>query len=158
MTLFPEITIQPFEPADQDAVKALVLAGLGEHWGVLDLTLNPDLNDIAASYAGALFLVARQAGRVVGCGALAPHAPGTSEIVRMSVARDLRRQGLGRLLLAELVARARALGVQRIILETTETWSEVIAFYLGLGFTITHHADGDVYFALELTETHEPAA
>ncbi len=70
----PSITITPFAPADQAEVKALILAGLAEHWGVLDPSLNPDLDDIAASYRQATFLVARCGDRIVGTGALLPHS------------------------------------------------------------------------------------
>jgi putative acetyltransferase len=146
----PAIDIRPFQPADQAAVKALVLAGLADHWEVLDPALNPDLNDIATTYANATFLVAQQGERIVACGALVPRGNGTAEIVRMSVSRDLRRHGIGRWILAALVEQARSLGFRRIVLETTETWQEVIAFYLRFGFHITHHAGGDVYFALEI--------
>jgi len=145
------IQVEPFQPTDQAAVKELVLAGLVDPWGVLDPSLNPDLNDIAASYARAVFLVARhQGGGVIGSVALVPRAAGTAEIVRMSVARNARRQGIGRMITTQLVAHARAAGLRRIFLETTETWDEVIAFYLWCGFHITHHAHGDVYFALDL--------
>jgi GNAT superfamily N-acetyltransferase len=144
------ISLSPFHPSDQPAVKALVLAGLVDHWGKLDPTLNPDLNDIAASYRGAIFLVAKQNEQVVGCGALVPHDAHTAEIKRMSVAASLRRQGLGRRILTVLCEQARARGFRRIILETTETWDEVIAFYLAFGFRVTHHKDGDVYFVYNL--------
>ena len=145
------ISLVPFHPFDQPAVKSLILAGLVDHWGQLDPTLNPDLNDIAVTYKGAYFLVAKQDGQVVGCGALVPHDANTAEIKRMSVAASLRRQGLGRRILASLCEEARARGFRRIILETTETWDEVIAFYLSFGFQVTHHQDGDVYFKLDLS-------
>jgi ribosomal protein S18 acetylase RimI-like enzyme len=144
------ITLHPFQPADQAEVKALVLAGLVEHWGVLDTSKNPDLDDIAASYAGATFLVARQNGRIIGTGALVPRQEGTAEVVRMSVAAECRRKGVGRTLLQTLVDHAQNSGIQRVILETTDTWQEVIAFYLSFGFHITHYQDGDVYFELML--------
>ena len=147
-----EILLQPFCPADQDEVKSLVLAGLVDHWGVLDPSKNPDLDDIAAAYAGATFLVAHLRGRIVGTGALVPRGNGTAEIVRMSVARDLRRRGLGRRILTRLVEQARRDGLRRVVLETTATWQEVIAFYLDYGFRITHESGGDVYFALELND------
>jgi putative acetyltransferase len=134
------LTFRPFSPADQAEVKDLVLGGLVDHWGVLDPAKNPDLEDIFTSYAGATFLVARLAGRVVGA----------AEIVRMSVARDLRRRGLGRRILTCLVEQARRDGLSRVVLETTATWQEVIDFYLDYGFRITHFADGDVYFAMDL--------
>ena len=85
MTTSPSLIISRFQPSDQQEAKALILAGLAEHWGILDLSLNPDLNDIASTYAGADFLVARIAGRIVGTGALVPCGAGSAEIVRMSV-------------------------------------------------------------------------
>lgn len=145
-----DITLLPFQPADQQAVRDLILAGLAEHWGTLDPARNPDLKDIAASYTGAVFLVARQAGRIIGCGALVPRTVETAGIVRMSVAADVRRQGVGCLILTALCDHARAGGFRRVVLETTATWTEVIAFYLRFGFRITHHQDDDVYFLLEL--------
>lgn len=41
-----------FHPVDQEAVRSLILAGLGEHWGYIDEGLNPDLRDIASTYGG----------------------------------------------------------------------------------------------------------
>jgi putative acetyltransferase len=151
----PEITLHVFQPADQAAVKDLILAGLAEHWGTLDPSKNPDLDDIAASYtaasdAGAVFLVARYQDRIIGTGALVPRQNGVAEVVRMSVAADWRRQGIGRMILQALVDHARQAEFKRIILETTETWQEVIAFYLRFGFRITHNKDGDMYFELDL--------
>ncbi len=145
-----ELSILPFQPQDQETVKKLILTGLVEHWGVLDPTKNPDLNDIQTTYARAVFLVAWLDGEIVGCGALAPRTDQAAEIVRMSVAGRVRRQGVGQEILNRLLEQARALGFQRVILETTATWSEVIQFYLRCGFHITHYQDDDVYFALDL--------
>jgi ribosomal protein S18 acetylase RimI-like enzyme len=149
------LILSPFTPSDQPAVKALILAGLVDHWGTLDRTKNPDLNDIAASYKDAYFLVAKRDGQVVGCGAFVPRSPDTVMIVRMSVAAACRRQGLGRRILTALCAEAKERGYRRVVLETTQTWSEVIAFYQGFGFRITHYQDGDVYFALDLASLSE---
>ncbi len=144
------ITLTPFRREDQQAVRSLILAGMAEHWGAVDESLNPDLNDIAGSYAGAVFLVARQGQRVVGTGALASGLDGTAEVKRMSVAADLRRQGLGKRILTALIEQARARGCRRVILETTSTWTEVIEFYLDYGFRVTHTCEGDTYFIFEL--------
>lgn len=146
----PAITLHAFRPEDQPAVKDLILAGLAEHWGSLNPAKNPDLEDLSASYADATFLVAWRGGQIVGTGALVPRQDGVVEVVRMSVAADCRRQGIGRLILQELVLRARQAGFQRVILETTQTWQDVIDFYLQFGFHITHYQDGDVYFMLEI--------
>ncbi len=142
------LIIRPFQPADQPAARALVLAGLAEHWGELDLSLNPDLNDIAASFSAGFFLTAWLDGELIGTGGLLPAGPETAQIVRMSVTAPLRRRGIARRILAALLVAARQAGYKRVILETTETWDEVIRFYLSCGFRVTHHQDGDVYFEM----------
>ena len=152
-----QISIQPFKSEDQQAVKHLIQTGLGEHWGTIDETLNPDLNDIGASYAQATFLVAWCDGRIVGTGALTPRPEQCGEIVRMSVAADMRRQGVATQILDRLCQEAGTLGFKRLILETTSTWHEVIAFYEAYGFRITHRQQSefgeDTYFALDLDKT-----
>ncbi|HUF37831.1 MAG TPA: GNAT family N-acetyltransferase [Anaerolineales bacterium] len=135
------ISISRFAPADQPPVRTLILDGLAGHLGELDPSLNPDLDDIAAHYVDSIFLVARRGGRVVGCGALVPVDGETGEIVRMSVARDARRQGTGRAILDALVAEARRLGLRRLVLETTVDWEDVRRFYEGYGFKFTHEQD-----------------
>jgi hypothetical protein len=52
----PGLSIGPFSREDQDPVKQLIQAGLAEHWGFIDPTLNPDLNDIETNYAAATFV------------------------------------------------------------------------------------------------------
>jgi GNAT superfamily N-acetyltransferase len=144
------LCIAPFAPADQPAARALILAGLEEHWGALDLSLNPDLDDIAHSHANGIFLVARLDDVVIGTGALVPEARDVARIVRMSVARSHRRTGIATRILEALLSGARRRGYRTIVLETTETWDDAIAFYLRHGFTLSHHADGDAHFELVL--------
>jgi ribosomal protein S18 acetylase RimI-like enzyme len=55
-------------------------------------------------------------------------------------------------MLSELLRWAHDAGYRRAVLETTETWQEVIRFYLKNGFRITHRVDGDVYFFKEIDE------
>lgn len=81
-----------------------------------------------------VFLVARSAGRPVGCGALRRIDPTTGEIKRMYVAPSERGRGLGGRLLAELERRALALGLRRLVLETGERQPESIRVYERAGF------------------------
>jgi putative acetyltransferase len=148
--MIEKISIRTFQPGDQAACKALVLAGLEEHWGALDPTLNPDLDDIAAAFGSGCFLTAWNGAELAGTGGFVPIAPDCVQISRMSVLRDLRGQGLGRRILAALLSAARERGMRRAILETTETWQGVVRFYLAAGFHITHRLDGDVYFETAL--------
>ena len=65
------LEIRPFQPSDQAIAKQLILEGLAEHWGTLDPTLNPDLNDIAQSYTEGNFIVALLDGHIIGTGRVA---------------------------------------------------------------------------------------
>jgi len=150
----PVIRLRRFDPTDQEDAKALILAGLADHWGELDPTLNPDLNNIAESYENAIFIVASQNDRIVGTGALVPRSAAKAVIMRMSVASDLRRAGIGTQILDRLCEESKIAGFKQLMLETTATWDEVIAFYQRYGFHITHYKESefgrDVYFALDL--------
>ncbi len=149
------ISIRPFRPTDQAATKQLILAGLVEHWGTLDPTLNPDLNDIAHSYQGETFLLAIQEETIVGCGALIQEEgrEGYGRIVRMSVKNTHRRQGIGQLILSHLETAARQRQFQYIALETTQTWEEVITFYLHNEYQIIGSWDGNSHFEKEIVQT-----
>jgi ribosomal protein S18 acetylase RimI-like enzyme len=144
-----DFIIRFFLPEDQAAAKALILDGLQERWNALDPFKNPDLENIAVSFAGGVFRVAVLDGMIAGTGALRPFQDDTAEICRMSVARSLRRRGIGSAILRVLLADARSAGYRRIILETTSTWEDAVAFYRKHGFRVTHCEEGDTYFLLE---------
>lgn len=144
-----EVAIRPFHPQDQTAVNQLILAGLAEHWGILDPNLNSDLSDIASSYAGETFLVVVQQGEIIGCGALIKETASErryGRIVRMSVKTENRRHGIGQLILHHLQNAAQQRQFNKIVLETTQTWHEAVNFYQANGFQIIHHQDGDTHF------------
>jgi GNAT superfamily N-acetyltransferase len=90
-----------------------------------------------------IFMVARLGGRPVGCGALRcvrdpalmwELGPMVGELKRMYVARDERGKGIGRALLLRLEAEARALGLNRLVLETGNRSPDAIALYRNAGF------------------------
>lgn len=141
--------IRPFEPDDQDAARALVLTGLGEHWGFIDETLNPDLDDIAGHYPPetADFLVVEDAkGNLIGTAGLIREDAETGRIVRMSVAKAARGRGIGKRLVAELESIASARGYRRLVCETTHDWTDAIALYTATGFTEIGVWDDDRHF------------
>jgi GNAT superfamily N-acetyltransferase len=146
--------IRPFCAADQEAAKQLIITGLGERWGWIDPTLNPDLNDIAATYAPGIFLVAYLDEHLVGTGALIPEVTPNGRdalrVVRMSVRADWRRQGIGRRILDALLDHARAIGCRQIVLETTSTWTDAVRFYAHYGFQVVDERDGETHMTLEL--------
>ena len=146
--------VSEFQPGDQDAVRSLILAGLGEHWGHIDESLNADLADIASTYGHGRTVVFRRAGEIVATGTIVPRDESTAEILRMSVAADHRRSGLGRLVVEELVRTARDWGATAVVLETSTDWKEVVSFYQLCSFAITHRETGsfgeDTWFRREV--------
>ena len=139
-------------PGDQETARCLILAGLGEHFGCLDESRNPDLDDIMASYVarGHVFLVAEINAEMVGTGALILAGDGTGQLARLSVAAAFRRQGIGCALVACLLETARARGLARLWVETNDNWEDAISLYRGSGFEEYDRAGGNVYLALEL--------
>jgi hypothetical protein len=81
-----ELSIRSFEAGDQGQARWLILEGLGEHFGSIDETRNPDLDDILHNYirAGHVFVVGCMGREIVGTGALIRHSLRTSELVRIS--------------------------------------------------------------------------
>lgn len=148
----PETVIRPFTPADQPAVRALILAGLADHFGELDPAFNHDLDDIAATYvaAGAVVIVAELDNEIVGTGTLIQVEPGVSHLIRMSVDRQIRGRGLGKRLVNHLIELARARGDHRVLVETNDDWTDAIALYRACGFSDERVTDGEIHFARDL--------
>jgi len=142
-------TVRSFCPADQAAARSLIQSGLAEHFGFSDEHANPDLDDIAASYPaqGHLFLIAETGGEVVGTAAMLRAGPESGRIVRVSVARYCRRQGVARALMAHLWDDAWRRGLPRLWVETNDDWRDAIGLYTALGFEEYARGDGSVFLS-----------
>ncbi len=139
-----ELGFEELDSDNQSEVRSLILAGLSDHWGVVNETLNPDLNDMTSRYAGGRTVLLRNdTGQLIGTGTIMPRGQDKAEILRMSVSRSARRQGVGRLIVEELLATARRWKVETVVLETTSSWDQVISFYLDCGFTVTNVAESE---------------
>jgi ribosomal protein S18 acetylase RimI-like enzyme len=130
----------------------LILAGLGEHFGMIDESLNPDLTDIAATYLapGHRFVVACLAGELVGTGALRFLGEQVGELVRISVSPRHRRQGIAQAVVAHLIAQARQRGLARLLVETNHDWVAAVNLYRRFGFTEYERDAVDIYMRLDL--------
>lgn len=91
------------------------------------------LETLHAPPRGALKL-ARLDGVPVGCGMMQTIAPGTAEVKRVYVSDAARGTGAGRAIMQALIAEARALGFQRIQLDTGRPLVAAQNLYLSLGF------------------------
>jgi len=146
------ISIRPFSLTDQEAAKQLIMAGLAEHWGELDISLNPDLDDIQSSYidSGGIFIVVEANGMLIGTGALIPEGENSVRINRVYVDKNYRRMGIGLDITEHLVKTARLIGYANILVETTDTWEPAICLYKEFGFIEVDRYDGDVHMEMML--------
>ena len=144
--------IRPMLVEDQPRVRRLILDGLADHFGEIDETRNPDIDDLLAHYGpmGGHSIVAEHDGEIVGAGTFHPEGEGTVRLVRMSVRGDQRGRGLGRALVAHLLDEARRQGYREAVCETCDDWEDAIALYRRCGFTEVARRDGDIHFHLSL--------
>jgi L-amino acid N-acyltransferase YncA len=143
------IVVRPAEPGDAEATRAIYNPEVAESTATFDLvprTLEEQRAWLAAHSGGHLALVAIDdsiAGAVpelIGFGALSPFRsrPAYSTTVEDSVyvRRDRLGQGVGRLILAELVHRATAHGFHAMIARVVGGHDASIALHRACGFEI----------------------
>ena len=120
-------------PADGDSIRSIVADTLAEFGFPLESTgVDADLDDIQAAYqrSGGSFRVLVDDGDVVvGCGGIYPIDDRTAELRKMYFRPVARGRGFGRTLLADLVARAKTAGFERIELETASHPAAAVHLY-----------------------------
>jgi GNAT superfamily N-acetyltransferase len=126
-----ELVAQRIDDAEAAALVDALLSDLAGRYGGRD-AFHPDPASLAPP--DGVFVVARLDGVPVGCGGFRRFADGVAEIKRMYVAPEARRRGVGLAVLADLEARARALGYESIRLETGTNQPEAMALYQQAGY------------------------
>ena len=128
-------TVRRYRPADRDRVVALWRAcGLTRPW-------NDPADDIARC------LASREAALLVGCDDGAAEAPPVATVMvgqdghrgwlyYLAVAPELRKQGLGRRMVAEAEAGLAARGVPKVMLMVREDNTAVVDFYRRRGYGV----------------------
>jgi ribosomal-protein-alanine N-acetyltransferase len=119
------IRLRPMEEADIPAVVALEEASQFTPWSA------GNFRD--ALTAGNLCILAECGGRIA-ASAVLQLAGGDAELLSMAVLPAMRRQGMARRMLGELIARAAAYGAGSIWLEVRASNRPAIALYAGAGF------------------------
>lgn len=146
-----DLIVEVAKPDAFVAVRALIVENLTKRWQRYEPSFNPDLEHFHEFFGSSLVIVARVSERIVGCGVLVRESETIGRIVRMSVASELQRRGVGTMILRALLEHASMAGYKEIVLETTAAWESAVAFYQRRGFLPTKMQDGDQHFRLVLT-------
>ena len=85
--------------------------------------------------SGVIFVIARQDGIAVGCGAILRRSDTIAEAKRVFVTPSARRSGIARAIMQELEQLARAAGFNEIWLETGLRQPGALRLYENLGYT-----------------------
>lgn len=126
------VTLEAADPIGEVARELIhaLCSELSERYGVPPSPFSP----AEAATHRSVFLVARQGGHPIGCGALRRFDEDIAEIKRMYVAPGGRRKGIARRILIELEQHARVLGYRAIRLETGIRQPEAQRLYESLGY------------------------
>ena len=116
------IKVRPARTSDVKAIRELVdsYAAPGQMLSKETVTLYESVQE---------FVVAEKDGVVVGCGALHILWEDLAEVRTVAVHHEMHKQGIGHLILKEIIDRARAIGVKRIFCLTFQTH-----FFGSIGF------------------------
>jgi putative acetyltransferase len=104
---------------------------------------------------GGTFLLVRHEAEFLGCGALRHFSDSECEMKRLYVRPAGRGLGIGRRLALALIAEAKSLGYQRMLLDTLPTMQSAQELYKTLGFVATepyrfNPIQGSAYLKLDL--------
>lgn len=132
------ISVRPARTSDVKAIRELVdsYAAPGQMLSKETVTLYESVQE---------FLIAEKDGVVVGCGALHVLWEDLAEVRTVAVSQEFHKQGIGHLILNEIIKRAREVGVKRIFCLTFQT-----EFFGSIGFKEIHGTpvEPDVYAQL----------
>ena len=127
------LAVESADPASPESV--LLVQHLWDELGSLYGNTGPcQFAPGDVSGGGAVFVLARLAGRAVGCGALRPLEPGIAELKRIFVEPGARRQGIGGEILRTLEGNARQSGYVKLWLETGVHQPGALRLYETHGF------------------------
>jgi len=130
----PPVTTIAQEPPDQPEIHAFFAASEAYMSALYPAESNHFIDMSTLAKPNVRFFVARRGTVAIGCGAIVGTPGNGGEIKRMWIDPSIRRAGVGRLLLAALIAHARAEGLRLLRLETGIAQPEAIALYRAAGF------------------------
>jgi len=129
------IGVEPFDSPDALRLVAALDAHLAGRYQP-EHRFGPHLKAEHVAPGIGAFVIAREDGKAVGCGALRRRDAATVEVKRMYVEPAMRGRGVARQILDHLESTARTMGAERLVLETGVQQQEAIGLYHSAGFTV----------------------
>lgn len=129
------LVIREFEPGDETPFRRLNEEWITRYFRIEakdQEALSDPQSSILAS-GGRIFFAVDE-GQCIGCCALLRRGEGEFEVAKMAVAPEHQGTGVGRKLLAAVIASARAAGTRRLYLETNRVLAPAIRLYQSIGF------------------------
>jgi putative acetyltransferase len=136
------INIRKIQPADNEVLAKIVRASLAEFGankpGTVYYDSTTDHLYELFQEPGSMYYVAEQNGKVVGGAGIFPTEglpQGTCELVKMYLQKQVRGQGLGKLLIDKVLEFAKGFGYTNVYLETMPELRKAVSVYEKFGFT-----------------------
>lgn len=135
----------PRDPAVRDCLRQYYdeLAQRFRQGFDVSLSRDPEADDMLPPRG--IFLMAWSGHLPMGCAGLKGLGNSEAEVKRVWVAPAARRMGLARRLMVEIEARAVALGIRRLMLDTNSTLAEAVALYRKTGWVQIDRFNDDPY-------------
>ncbi|HSC52107.1 MAG TPA: GNAT family N-acetyltransferase [Phnomibacter sp.] len=137
----PVITIRNIEPADNAAIAAIIRKSLEEfganHPGTVYFDVDTDRLYELFQTPGSWYFICELDGKIIGGAGVFPTKglpEGVCELVKMYLHKDARGKGLGKKMLHTCFAKAKALGYQKMYLETMPELTIAVPMYEQNGF------------------------
>ncbi|MEK9963797.1 MAG: GNAT family N-acetyltransferase [Betaproteobacteria bacterium] len=134
--MLAQLSIVDFVDLDHaEAFRDLNLEWINEFFFVEDLDKdllnNPRREFIDSGGAIVMALLDKQP---VGCCGLLKHGEGVFEVSKMAVRKDLQGRGIGRLMMVEIIARARSRGASALEIISSTKLAPALKLYRSFGF------------------------
>lgn len=129
------VAVRDFRPGDEAAFRDINLEWIERYFAVeqKDRDVLGDPQKYILDPGGAI-IVAEDAGETIGVIALMIMDGGSVELAKMCVASSAQGKGVGRLLIEAVIAKARAMGMSRVYLETNSVLGPALKLYRDAGF------------------------
>jgi putative acetyltransferase len=143
-----QIALRTFVSGDEEAFRLLNEAWIGQYFGLEDAD-HKILGDpvVYILAPGGQIYMALDGGKRVGTCALIKMSEGEFEVAKMAVTDELRGKGIGRQLLAFVIADALRMGARRLYIESNSPLKNAIHLYEALGFRHLSHGEAQPHFA-----------